>query len=112
EFISAQISGTTGRKLRMDGGKYPTAMVQGVRNVILRSLKLADSNGAALAANKNAAASKTPGDIVIVQGGVATFTATHTLKSVQLGNYSFSENGEGLDITFDDSPAHTSAVGS
>ena len=110
EFVSAQISGNTGRTLRMDGGKYPTAVVQGRRSVALRSLKFANSDGSALQAVKNAAKSKTPLDVIAVQGSVAGYIMTHTLKSVQFGNARITENGAGMDIDFDDSPAHASAL--
>jgi hypothetical protein len=111
EFVSAQIKVTTGRVLRYDGGKYATAIVQGRRMAVLQSIKLADSNSSALTAVKNLAASKTASDVIAALGGAAGYTATLTAKSVQLGNASFVENGAGLDIQFEDSPAHASAVG-
>jgi len=110
EFVSAQISGNTGRTLRMDGGKYPTAVVQGRRRISLRSLKFADSDGAALTTIKNAAKSKAALDVVIQQGITAGYIMTHTLQDVQFGNARFSESGAGVDIDFDDSAAHASAL--
>jgi hypothetical protein len=111
EFVSAQISGVTGRDLRMDGvGNYPTGIVQGRRAISLRSLKFADSNGAGLAAVKNAAASKTPMDVVITQGAVAGYIMTHTLKQVQFADATYSESGSGVDVDFGDAPAHASAI--
>jgi hypothetical protein len=112
ELVSAQISGDTGRKIRMDGGMYGTAVVQGRRGVSLKSLKFADSAGANLATLKNLAASKAATDVVIVQGSGAGLVVNTTLKSVQFDNFSYSENGAGLDVDFSDSPAHASAVGS
>jgi hypothetical protein len=110
EFVSAQINGNTGRVLRYDGGKYATAIVQGRRGISLRSLKMADTNSANLTTLKNLAASKSAVDVVIVQGGTAGYTVTHTLKSVQFGDSSFSENGAALDVDFGDSMAHASAL--
>jgi hypothetical protein len=112
ELVSAQVSGDTGRRIRMDGGVYGTAVVQGRRGVSLKSLKFADSAGANLATLKNLAASKAATDVVIVQGAGAGLIVTTTLKSVQFDNFSYSENGAGLDVDFSDSPAHASAVGS
>lgn len=111
EFVSAQISGVTGRDLRMDGvGNYGTAIVQGRRAVSLRSLKFADSDGAGLIAVKNAAASKTPMDVIVTQGVTAGYIMTHTLKQVQFSEATFSETGSGVDVDFGDAPAHASAI--
>lgn len=111
EFVSGQLSIMTGRNHRYDGGKYSTGIVQGKkRDISVKSLKMADSNGAALAANKNAAASRAAQDITIIQGGTAGYTATHALKGCQLGNYQFSDSDTGVDITFDAAKARGSAI--
>jgi hypothetical protein len=113
EFVSAQISGVTGRTLRMDGvGKYPTGVVQGRRRISLRSLKFADSDGAGLVAVKAAAASKAVMDVIVVQGTVAGYIMTHTLKSVQFGSdgFSLTENGSGVDVDFGEAEANASAL--
>lgn len=112
EFRSATLKGSTGRELRTDGiGYYPDASIsQGRRSVSLSSLKFQDSDGTALTAVKNAAKSKTATDVVITQGNVAGYIMTWTIKGVQFGNYTFSESGANVEISFDDSPAHASAV--
>lgn len=113
EFVSAQLKGNTGRSIRFDGvGRYATGVVQGRRGVALGSLKFADSDGAGLAAVKNAAATKTAMDVIIVQGSTAGYIMTHTLKSVQFGGdgFSISENGAGVDVDFGDGKAHASSL--
>lgn len=111
ELVSAQISVTTGRTMRLDGGnKYGTAVVQGRRQISLKSLKFQDSNSANLSAVKVLAASKAAATVVIVQGSVAGSIITHTLKGVQFDNTSFSENGGAVDVDFSDNPAHASAL--
>jgi hypothetical protein len=114
EFRSATIKGTTGRELRMDGvGPYPDVSIsQGRRKVSLSSLKFADSDGAALITVKNAGRSKSPLDMVSVQGNVAGYILTHTLKQIQFpaDAHSYSENGNSIDVDFGDAPAHASAL--
>ena len=111
ELISAQISGTTGRSMRTDGGgKYPVAVVQGRRSIGLRSLKFQNSDSANLSALKVLSASKGVADVVIVQGIGAGYVVTHTLKSVQFDQTRFTENGGGMDVEFSDNPAHASAL--
>ena len=115
EFRSMSVKGSNLRDLRMDGiGFYPdpTGVVQPRRKVVISSLTFADSNGAGLIAVKNARFTKTPMDVVVVQGNVAGFIVTQTIKSVQFGDCTFSEDGGGgVNVQFDDSPAHTSAIG-
>lgn len=112
EFRSATIKGTTGRSLRMDGvGFYPdTAISQGRRSVSLSSLKFQDSDGTGLIAVKNAVKSKAAMDIVIVQGNVAGYIMTHTLKQVQFSDCTYTEDGDNISIDFGDAPAHASAL--
>ncbi|MCU1326884.1 MAG: hypothetical protein JWN34_2254 [Bryobacterales bacterium] len=115
EFVSAQLSGSTGRTIRFDGvGRYATGVVQGRRSIGLRSLKFADSDGAGLIAVKNAAATKTAMDVIVTQGTTAGYIMTHTLKSVQFGGdgFSISENGSGVDVDFGEAEAHASALAS
>lgn len=112
EFRSATVKGTTGRSLRVDGiGFYPdTSISQGRRSVSLASLKFQDSDGAGLVTVKNAIKSKAALDVVIVQGNVAGYIITHTVKAVQFGNATYSEDGDNISVNFDDSPAHASAL--
>jgi len=114
EFRSMNISGDTGRTLRMDGvGFYPDSngVVQGRRKASLSSLKFTDSDGAALITVKNARFSKAPLDVIVTQGNVAGYIITHTIKGVQFGGCNFSEDGSGgVNVDFDDSPASASAI--
>jgi hypothetical protein len=48
--------------------------------------------------------------VVFQQGTAAGYIITHTLESVQFGNARFTETGSGVDVDFDDSPAHASAL--
>ena len=110
EFISAQISGNTGRSLVRGSGRYAVGIAQGRRSVALNSLKFLDSDGSTLQTIKQAAKSKSALDVVITQGATAGYIVTHTLKSVQFGNASFSENGAQVEVNFDNSPAHASSL--
>jgi hypothetical protein len=110
EFVSAQLAINTGRVLRYDGGKYGTAIVQGRRSAILKSLKMANSNSANLTLLKNLAASKTAVNVSLIQGGTPGYTITTTLKNVQFGDAKISVNGANVDVDFGDSPAHATAL--
>lgn len=114
EFRSASLSIATGKDLRADGylNAYPDAAVQGRRKVVLKSLKFADSDGAVLATVKNAAMNKTALDVVIAQGVTAGSIMTSTVKAVQFGNATITQNGAAIDVNFADSTAHASAIGS
>jgi len=108
EFISAQLEIVTGAASRNDGyaDAYTFASFPGTHMVNLKSLKFQDSTGAALAAIKNASVSKIPMDVTLVQSGSgAGYTATHILKNVQFGNAHWNDNGNALDVDFDDSTA-------
>jgi hypothetical protein len=113
EFLTGNIVISTGRDLVADGyaDQYPFAPVLGRHMVNLRSLKFLDSDGAALSTVKQAAFTKTPLNVVIVTGTAAGYIITHTLKGVQFGNATISENGAQFDVDFGDSPAHTSGIG-
>lgn len=112
EFRSMNLKGSTGRMLRTDGvGNYPdTNISQGRRSASLSSLKFQDSDGSGLATLKNAARSKAALDVVATLGNTAGYTITATAKQVQFGNATFSENGANIEVDFDDSPAHASAL--
>lgn len=112
EFISAQLEISTGAASRNDGfaDSYTFATFPGTHVVTLKSMKCADSTGTALAAIKKASVTKVPMDVVLVQSGSgAGYTATHTIKGVQFGNAHWNENGNALDIDFDDSTASESS---
>lgn len=111
EFISAQLEIAPGAGSRNDGyaDAYTFATFPGNRVVTLKSLKFADSDGSALAAIKAASVSKAPMNIDLVNSGSgAGFTLTHHLKGVQFGNAHWNDNGNSVDVDFDDSPASAS----
>lgn len=111
ELVSAQISGSLQRTMRLDGGnQFGTAIVQGRRSIGLKSLKFQDSDSSNLRAIKNLAKSKTPADVVIVQGSSAGYTLTHTMRNVQFDSCTYSESGGAVDVNFSDNPAHSTAL--
>jgi len=111
EFVSAQLSIATGRKIRMDGGQFGTGIVQGPRVVALKSIKLADSDSASAIAVKALSKSKAASDVVFVIGGGAGYIVTVTVKSAQLSGATYSESSDGgLDVTFANAPAHASSL--
>lgn len=112
EFQSANIVITTGRDMSSAfQDQYPLAPVLGRHRIALRSLRFLDSDGGALTVVKNAAQSKSPLDVVITVGTTAGYITTHTLKQVQFGNATFTENGAEVDVEFGDSEANVSGIG-
>lgn len=112
EFQSANIVISTGRDLAsVYQDQYPLAPVLGRHQIMLRSLRCLDSDGAALTTVKNAALNKTAMDVVVPVGTTAGYIITHTLKQVQFGNATITENGAEFDVEFGDSPAHVSGIG-
>jgi hypothetical protein len=111
EFISAQLEISTGAASRNDGFQdaYTFATFPGQRTVTLKSLKFADSNGAALSTIKAASVSKAPMNVTLIQNASgAGYTATHTLKNIQFGSASWTDNGNSVDVDFGDGPAAAS----
>lgn len=111
EFISAQLEYAPNAQVRGDGytTRYGFAAFPGKAIVTLKSLKFADSNGAALAAVKTAAVTKIPMDVIIPQGNVAGYIVTHAIKNVQFGDCTFTDNGNALDCDFADSEGAVSS---